>query len=304
MQLLRDLCAIPAPTGSEGPLTAFLLEYVQRTSPNWQAQPMILAGPGWQDCVVLIFGEKPRTAVFAHLDSIGYTVRYGHELIPIGGPAGRPGDELVGHDARGPIRCRLRFDEDGEPRYDALRELARGTTLTYAPHFRETDDYIQSPYLDNRLGVWVALRLAETMTDGVLVFGTYEEHGGGAVSFIADYLWRTYGLRQALIADITWVTEGVGAGQGAAISLRDRFIPRRAFIDRVISIAEGSQVPFQLEVEGAGGSDGAELQRAAAPWDWCFVGAPETDAHTPDEKVMKVDIDSMLALYRALIAGL
>lgn len=304
MQLLRDLCAVPAPSGSEGPLTAFVLDYVRRWSPGWLVQPQVLAGAGWQDCVVLVFGAEPRTAVFAHLDSIGYTVRYGRELIPIGGPAGRPGDELVGHDARGPFRCRLRFDDDGAPRYEALRDLARGTTLTYAPDFRETPDAIQSPYLDNRLGVWTALRLAETLESGVLVFGTYEEHGGGAVAFIADYLWRTFGLRQALIADITWVTEGVLAGQGAAISLRDRFIPRRAFLDRIIAIAERSGVPFQLEVEGAGGSDGAELQRAPGPWDWCFVGAPETDAHTPDERVMKADIDSMLALYRVLLAEL
>lgn len=304
MDLLRDLCALVAPSGAEAPFTAFLLAYIREQSPGWRVQPVVLAGDGWQDCVVLVFGQQPRTAVFAHLDSVGYTVRYGHELIPIGGPAGRAGDELVGLDVRGPVRVRLRYDTDGQPRYDALRPLAPGTMLTYAPHFRETAESVQSPYLDNRLGVYVALQLAQTLESGVLAFTTYEEHGGGAVAFVQDYLWRTYGLRQALIADITWVTEGVFAGQGVAISLRDRSIPRRSYVDRIIALAAAAGIPYQLEVEGSGGSDGAELQRAPAPWDWCFVGAPETAAHTPDELVHKADIAAMLALYQVLLREL
>jgi putative aminopeptidase FrvX len=40
------------------------------------------------------------------------------------------------------------------------------------------------------------------------------------------------------------------------------------------------------------------------PWDWCFVGAPEDNVHTPDEIVDKRDIDSMLRLYQALLRAL
>src|SRR5690349_18225413 len=100
MQLLRELCAIVAPSGSEAPLTTFLLDYVQRHGPSWRVMPTVRHGDdaGLQDCLLLVFGVQPRTAVFAHIDSIGYTVRYGHELVPIGGPAGRAGDNLIGHD--------------------------------------------------------------------------------------------------------------------------------------------------------------------------------------------------------------
>ena len=48
-----------------------------------------------------------------------------------------------------------------------------------------------------------------------------------------------------------------------------------------------------VEVENAGGSDGNGLQKSDYPWDWCFVGAPEDNAHSPDEKVHKKDIQSM-----------
>ena len=81
-------------------------------------------------------------------------------------------------------------------------------------------------------------------------------------------------------------------------------IPRRAYVDRIRAIAGRSGVPFQLEVEDIGGSDAMELQRAAQPWDWCFVGVPEDHVHTPDELVDKRDMASMLALYQVLLREL
>ena len=304
MQLLQALCRVPAPAGNEAALTRFVLDYVAQHQSAWAHQPQVLAGEGLQDCIVLAFGQ-PRTAVFAHLDSIGFTVRYGRELVRIGGPCAEVGYRLVGHDSRGEIDCMLDIvEETGELRYAFHRDIDRGTELTFRCDFRETDTTVQSCYLDNRLGVWNALRLCETLEHGIVAFSCWEEHGGGSVAYLAKYIYETYGVRQALICDITWVTEGVHAGRGCAISLRDSLIPRRAYVDRIRAIAAASGIPHQLEVEGSGGSDAKELQHAAAPWDWCFVGAPEDHVHTPNELVDKRDIESMLALYRVLMQEL
>ena len=152
---------------------------------------------------------------------------------------------------------------------------------------------MQSCYLDNRLGVWAALRLAETL-----------EHGGGSVPYLARFLHETYGVWQALICDSTWVTEGVQAGAGCVISLRDSLIPRRSYVERIRRIAAAAGIAHQGEVEGVGGSDAKDLQRSDVAWDWCFVGAPEDHVHTPDEIVAKADITSMVALYQALMREL
>ncbi|WBA41987.1 M20/M25/M40 family metallo-hydrolase [Hymenobacter canadensis] len=304
MELLRTLCQIPAPSGNEAALTQFLLNYIQTASPGWQVQPTVLAGEQWQDCIILVFG-KPRTAVFAHVDSIGFTVRYGRQLVRIGGPVLDEGIRLVGRDSQGEIDCTLGSDEQtGQPTYEFTRDIDRGTELTYYCDFRETDTTIQSCYLDNRLGVWNALRLCETLKDGIIVFSCWEEHGGGSVAYLAKHIYETYGVRQALISDITWVTEGVHAGQGVAISLRDSLIPRRSYVERIRRIAEAAGIPHQLEVEGSGGSDAKELQHGAQPWDWCFIGAPEDNVHSPEEIVDKRDITSMLALYQELMRQL
>ena len=163
------------------------------------------------------------------------------------------------------------------------------------------DNYIQSCYLDNRLGVFTALKTAETLKSGIICFSCWEEQSSASVPYLARYIYENYGLRQALISDITWVTDGILPAHGTAISMRDSAIPRRSFVSKIIHIAEQANVKFQLEVEDTGGSDGNILNSSAYPFDWGFVGVPIFNVHTPYERANKQDIVSNLELYKALM---
>lgn len=304
MELLQKLCAIQAPSGDESAMTEFVLRYIEENKKNWKHKPKVYFGGPLQDAIVLCFG-KPRTAIFAHMDSIGFTVRYGNQLVKIGGPVLDNGIKLVGHDAHGPVEATLNTPEKSSfIQFDADREIERGTNLTFKPDFRDTEEFVQCCYMDNRLGVWVALKVAETLKNGLVVFSCREEHSGGSTAFLGKWIFEKFKVHQALISDITWVTEGVDHGKGVVVSMRDSGLPRRSFLNRIIDLAKKSGIPFQLEVEGSGGSDGIELQRGADPWEWCFVGAPESNVHSPDEKVHKDDIQSMVELYRWLMKEL
>jgi putative aminopeptidase FrvX len=307
MKFLQDLIAVRGTSGDEGGIKKFILDYVNKNSKNWVTQPKIVEGKGFQDAFILVFGE-PKTAIFAHTDTIGYTVGYENELIKIGGPRVIDGMELVGSDSHGEIETELMVidNEDGSRAIKCVydRNIDRGTPLSFRPNFIENDTFIQSPYLDNRLGCWNALKVAETLENGAIVFSTYEEHSGGSVGFLGTYLWKEYGVCQALISDITWVTPGVKHNGGVAVSMRDKGIPRRSYLNRVIDIAKKSNIPFQLEVESAGGSDGTMLQSSDLPFDWCFIGAPEDNVHSPSEKVYKSDLHAMVKLYQTLMVEL
>lgn len=303
MELLKELCGIHAPSGEESNVARFLLNFIAKEKKGWKVQPEVFYGEDLQDCIILKFG-KPRTAIFAHMDSVGFTVRYGNQLLPIGSPDAESGTILVGHDSLGPIECTLEYDHEDHALYRFARTIDRGTTLTYQANFRESKQAIESPHLDNRLGIYAALRVAESLEDGVIAFSCWEEHGGGSVPLLAKFIYEKWNVRQALIADITWITDGVFPMKGVAISMRDRNIPRRSFVNRIIEIAQRRGVNFQLEVEGMGSSDGRELQLSPYPFDWCFVGAPQERPHSPNEKVYKHDIACMIDLYRWLMVDL
>ncbi len=307
-ELLKTMCAIHAPSGNESAMTNFILEYVKTNAGSWKQKPKVFAGEGFQDNIVLVFG-KPRTAVFAHLDSIGFTVRYGKQLVKIGGPVLKNGFLLCGSDSKGSQTAELQVVENKETgglklTYKAPRDFETGTDLVFKASWREDEDYVQCSYMDNRLGVYAALKLAETLKNGAVVFSTWEEHGGGSVAYLQKFLFEKYKISQGLISDISWISDGVHPGKGPVISLRDSLIPRRSYVNKIVAVAQKFGCAFQLEVEGSGGSDGKELQMAAAPWDWCFIGAAEQQVHSPDEKVHKKDIEGMISLYKLLMKEL
>ena len=306
MELLQKLCSIAAPSGNEAPMKKFILDYLNENMSNFKVKPIVISD-GIQDCLILKFG-KPKTAVFAHLDSIGFTVRYDKELVKIGGPKSYDGIKLVGKDSIGEIETEIYNYEDdhGNNHIEYLldREIDRATELTFKPNWREDDQFIQCCYMDNRLGVWNALEIAKTLENGSICFSTYEEIGGGSVGFLGKYIYEKWGVNQALISDITWVTKGVKHGEGVVISRRDSGLPRRSYVDRIIEIADKSNIPYQIEVESTGGSDGNQLQKSPYPFDWCFIGAPEDFVHSPDEKVHKNDVKHMVELYQLLMQKL
>ncbi|MFZ6051386.1 M20/M25/M40 family metallo-hydrolase [Halocola ammonii] len=317
MQLLEELCAVHATSGDESAMTEFILQHVKKEQKNWKEQPQVFSGDEFQDAVVLVFG-KPRTAVFAHLDSIGYCASYSNTLVKIGGPKAKTGTSLVGRDSHGPVECTLEVkkedkkDKDGEKQsgkeekyyYKFHRDIDRGTPLSYKPEWREEDDFVQCCYIDNRLGVWNALQQCKTAENAAIVFSTYEEHGGGSAQFLGRFLQEKFGVRQALISDISLISDGIKHKNGVAISMRDRGIPRQSYVRRIVELARAHDIPHQLEVESAGGSDGNAIQGSSYPWDWCFVGAAEANYHTPNEKVYKSDIKAMVDLYEVLLKEL
>ena len=303
MKLLKQLCKIHAPSGEEYNITKFILQYIKENQKKWKEKPILHYGNGFQDNIIMVFGKKPKTAIFAHLDSIGFTVKYNNEIVKIGSPNSNEGIILVGKDSKGKIEGKI-IKKGKKIFIDFNRKIDRGTSLTYKVNFRENKSFIQSCYIDNRLGVWNALEAAKTLKNGIIVFSTWEEHGGGSTGYLGKFIYDNYKVKQALISDITWITEGIKHGKGCVISLRDSGIPRKLFVNKIIDIANNSNIKYLLEVEDAGGSDGNELQKSNYPWDWCFVGAPENNVHSPNEKVHKKDINSMVDLYKVLMQKL
>lgn len=302
INLLRDLSIIHSVSGDESAMSEFILNYIHQRKSTFKVAPEIFAGDEFHDCILLKFGQ-PRTAVFAHMDTIGFMSRYSNQLVPVGGPEVENGIDLIGEDSLGPISCKIQ-EIEGHIFHDFPRKIDVGTRLSFKQELAIDQEFVQGAYLDNRLGIYNALLLCEELENGWIVFTTYEETGGGSMPFLLKFIQENAPIKQALISDITWVTDGVHHHHGVVISLRDKFIPRKKFIDRVVHLAEKCGIPYQLEVEGIGASDGREVQFAPYAIDWCFVGAPEDNVHTPFEKVSLFDLGCMVELYKELMRHL
>lgn len=302
MKLLFELLSKRSVSGDETEMSKFLLSQVLERCSGWKVQPEIYSGEEFHDCLLLRFGV-PKTAVFAHIDTIGFMTRYQNQLIPIGGPEIVENMVLSGKDRKGDIICKVTGDEEA-CFHDFPRGIEPGTRLSFEQNIRIDDKYIQAAYLDNRLGIYNALKLCETLENGWVIFTTYEEHGGGSMPFLLKFIQENAPIKQALISDITWITDGVEHHEGVVISIRDKFIPRKVFIDKILHLAEKSGIPFQVEVEAHGGSDGREIQFSPYAVDWCFIGAAEDQVHTPNEKVSLIDLDSMIKMYQFLMKQL
>ncbi len=304
LALLEQLTRIQATCGAEGDLKNFVLQYLEDNQKSFLAKPHIFTGFGLLDAVLLVFG-KPNVAVFAHMDSVGYTVRYDNKLIPIGSPTSVNGTKLKGKIDQKMVSMKLVANKTGELLcVDYPNPIESGTVLTHDSAFEATDSHISTCYLDNRIGVYIALKLAETTENGIIAFTCCEEHGGGSVPKVARFISMNYGVSQALVADITWTSEAVFSGNGPVVSLRDYRIPRKSYTDTIRRILEKHNIEYQLEVEADGSSDGAELQSSVYAFDWCFLGLPIEGMHSPVETVAKTDIEAMLACYQILIKEL
>ena len=141
MKELKNMCEVQAPSGDESKMTQYLLNYINKNINNWSYKPKIYEGKGFQDNLILVFG-KPKTAIFAHIDSIGFTVKYNNEIIKIGGPIIEEGTILVGEDSIGKIEGRL-VKKENKIFINYKRVIERGTSLTFKVNFRNTKDYIQ-----------------------------------------------------------------------------------------------------------------------------------------------------------------
>lgn len=302
MKLLYDLLQLHGVSGDESKTSVFILKYIASRKRTWDVKPEVFCGDNFHDCILLKFGS-PTTAIFAHMDTVGFMSRYENQLVAIGGPEIIPGSRLVGQDSLGPIICNLIGNENGIF-HDFPRGIEPGTRLSFDQNIRIDEEFIQAAYLDNRLGLYTALKVCENLKNGWVIFSTYEEHGGGSMPFLLKFIQENAPIRQALIADVTWVTEGVVPHEGVVISIRDKFIPRKKFLDKIISFVRASGIPYQLEVEDSGGSDGREVQFSPYAIDWCFIGAAEENVHTPDEKVSLVDLDAMIRIHKYLLEHL
>lgn len=291
---LSALIAIEGTSGDEAPVADRIAEWIAPL-PGLQSRRI-------QDNLIVWRGEA-QVALFAHMDTIGFTLGYDRELIRIGGPHVTGGEPL--RSSRNGRVHRGRLAKRGDDWVlDGAADAPAGSRWVYDLSLELDGVLVRGPYLDNRAGVWSALEVLRSGEAVAVAFTANEEHSGRGAATCARWLYDRLRIEQALISDITWHTRYIRRGRGPAVSLRDRNVPRQAYLDRVLAAAEASGIPFQREIETDGSSDGGSIERGGVPMDWVFVGAPQEASHTPAEVLDLNDLRDMARLTAFLVRAL
>ena len=184
LDLLRELCGAPAPTGFEGPAQAIVRRRLSAIAAP-QGDPL---GNVWADVVP---DGSPHVVVTAHNDQIGLIVTYVDEqgyvffdkiggvdrgLLPgrdllvhassgqVPGVVGRKPTHYIPAEERGkaPEITEQWLDIGAGSREEALELVAIGDPITFVPKFISlANGRCASPAFDNRAGVYAVLRAAE-----------------------------------------------------------------------------------------------------------------------------------------------
>jgi putative aminopeptidase FrvX len=278
-------------------------------------------------------GGGPRLMLAAHMDEIGFMVTHVEEggflrLIPLGGfdPKTLTAQRVIVHGREdllgvlGGKAVHLMSDEEkkrapkledyyvdvGLPA-DRVRELVRaGDVVTRERAMARLGDLVTCKSLDNRAGLYVMIQAMKALGDHaceVVAVASVQEEVGLRGARVATARIRP---RLGLAIDITLANDGPGTkphervttvGGGAAIKVYDgSTIVPRAVVDHLLAVGADRDIPTQLEVLPAGGTDTRELALSGDGATAGCVSIPTRYVHQVVESCHPDDLDAAVDL--------
>jgi endoglucanase len=172
-------------------------------------------------------------------------------------------------------------------------------------------DRLVSKAMDDRIGVAIlieTLRRSEKSPNQVFfVFSVQEEVGLRGATTAAYEIDPDIGVA----VDVTrsgdtpkGVKMEVSLGNGPAIKVRDSgMLSDPRVVDWMVRVAEGSKIPYQLEVLEAGTTDARAIQLTRAGVPAGCVSIPCRYVHAPSEMVDFNDVQNAVRLLQGMIEG-
>lgn len=333
LKFLKQLVETPSPTGFEEPAASLVRERLADVADEVATDTMgsvraVLEGRD---------AGAPSLMLAAHMDEIGLMVTYISDegflsVASLGGvdAAILPGMRVDVHTASGTLRGivgrkpihLIEPDERknvtpidklvidlGMPAKRVKKLVMVGDVITFGVGFeRFGKNMAVSRAFDDKAGVWVAVRVLETLAKegrapgDFIVAATVQEEIGtrGAIT-------SAYGLDPdvAIAFDVTHATDYPGidktkygkivCGEGPVIARGPNINP--AVFERLVAAAEAEGLPYQIEAEpGVTGTDARSIQISRGGVPTGLVSVPLRYMHTPTEVVSLDDLDATVKL--------
>ncbi|MCS7302233.1 MAG: M42 family metallopeptidase [Candidatus Kapabacteria bacterium] len=330
--LLRTLCALPAPPGREDEFRTFLIEHLSPYADEIRTDPM-----GNVFFIRKGKGIAPRTIMLAaHMDEISFLVRHitkegflyvqplggfdprvldaqrvwvhGRQRLP-GVFGTKPAHFTTPEERTKAVPLEDMFIDLGLPG-DTVTELVRiGDPVTLDRDLITMGNCYTGKTLDDRVGVYVmieAFKQFETSQDTIVAVATVQEEVGVRGAKAAAFgLEPDIGIAVdiTIAADIPGIEERnwcVRLGSGTAIKIMDTYsISDPRLVEFLRTLAEEQGIKYQMEILPRGGTDAGGMQLARSGIPVCTLSIPCRYAHSVVETVHQDDVAASIALLRS-----
>lgn len=348
LELFKRLCATYGVSGFEDEVACIVQSYLQKVVDDVKIDQM-----------GSVFGVKrgsskngPTIMITAHMDEVGLIVKYIEEdgFLRVQNLGGVPEkvlqgqrvivcgkkEKLVGLVGQKPAHIMSETERRTVPSIDDLyvdigaesRKEAEelgvklGTPVAYDRDFRPLGrQLVTCKSIDNRAGLTVMLRVAETLASANLeatihYVGTVQEEVGlrgakvAAARVVPDIALVLDGLHAGGTPDVSDRELPMRLGQGPAITIAGSsrfhgFIANRRLLERIVEVAKSEEIPFQYNVGIASGvSDSGAIHLAGRGVATSDILIVRRYSHSPIEVASLSDIANAIKLTAAVVLNL
>lgn len=333
-ELMKELCALPGPSGCEDAVRAFVLKRVKPFADEIRTDAI-------GNVMVFRKGRKALdrpVAVCAHMDEVGVIIKKITEdgMLKFGFVGGVDPRVVIGRPVRFgdvpgvigikavhlttaaerrtmPKTKNLYIDIGATSRAAAEKLVSLGDYGVFDSAVVEFGDgLIKAKAIDDRVGCAALLRLLEDEppVDTWFCFTVQEEtglRGAASMAFALDpgFAMVLEGTTAADLAEVKGADAVCRVRGGVVLPFMDgATIYDAALFELLRDACTKRGIPWQTKTRVAGGTDAGRIHRSRAGVRVCAAAAPVRYIHSPSSVAAKADCEAVLAAARAFLEEL
>jgi len=334
IKLLKKLCDTPGMPGGEGLIRDLVIKELKNFTKDISIDAM-------GNVIARVRGKGHRLVLDAHTDEVGVMVHYIDDngfiyLTPLGGMDPRVyyaqrltiwgKSPLTGMVAAIPPHISKSGNNKEVPEIedcvvdvglsaDKVKSLVSiGDYVSFSTELVETEDSVISKALDDRMGLFIiieALRRTPDINCDLFITATVQEETGlRGARLITPVLEPDFVI--AIEGTVAMDVPGIPANKslanvnkGPEIRLSDRYlIADRKFSFFINELAKKEQIPCQITVKKAGGTNATAMQVTGKGSRVAAISVPTRYMHSPSSIAYKDDIENTIRLISSILENI
>ncbi|MBS4022555.1 MAG: M42 family metallopeptidase [Dethiobacter sp.] len=261
--------------------------------------------------IIVTFIEEKGFLRFSNVGGVSPYILLGQQVVFSNGTVGTVSMEKL-DDIKKLALDKMYIDIGARDRDEASAKIRIGDVATYYRHVSFNGGRVIGKAMDNRTGCAVLIKamqeLGDTNNTVYAVFTAQEEVGLRGSRTSSYRLDPDVGLA----VDVTLVGDtpeppspmAVSLGKGPAVKVKDNSVichPRLK--EMLINLAVKNNIPYQLEVLTAGGTDAGAIHISREGVPAGVISIPCRYVHTPGEMVELEDLENAVRLLKLFLEG-